>query len=89
MPHRADEADQERTPAGWAPTDDAPVKIFRKLYNKYLYNYQGYVELSEKLYRAWDNDEVLPRLQEREWKKRLGQVKEDMERSIAGLDILE
>jgi hypothetical protein len=37
-----------------------PVKMFRKHYDKYLENYQGYVELAERLYRARDNGEVPP-----------------------------
>ena len=60
-----------------------------KHYDKYLENYQGYVELAEKLYRARDNGEVPPGLEEREWEKWLHRVTEGIERTTARLDILE
>ncbi len=90
IPHPDDGAGQERVPTGRAPAgDDAPVKMFRKHYDKYLENYQGYVELAEKLYRARDNGAVPPGLEEREWEKRLRRIIEGIERTTARLDILE
>ncbi len=90
MPHPDDGADRERSPAREAASaGDAPVRMFRKHYDKYLENYQGYVELAEKLYQARDNGEVPPGLEEREWEKRLRRVNEGIERTTVRLDILE
>lgn len=69
---------------------DAPVKVDHKHYDKYLENYQGYVELAEKLYQTRDNGEVLPGSPaEREWEKRLRRVNDGIGRTTARLDILE
>ncbi len=66
------------------------IKMFRKHYDKYLENYQGYVELAEKLHRMRDNGEVPPGSSaEREWEKRLRRVIEGIERTSARLDTLE
>lgn len=90
MPHPDDGGDRVRASARREDaSSDAPGKMFRKHYDKYLENYQGYVELAEKLYRARDNGEVPPGLEEREWEKRLRRVNEGIERTTARLDILE
>lgn len=69
---------------------EAPTKMFRKHYDKYLENYQCYVELVEELYRMRDNGEVPPHsLDEREWEKRLHRVNQGIKRTTARLDILE
>ena len=64
--------------------------MFRKHYDKYLENYQGYVELAERLHRMRDNGEVTPGSREEgDWEKRLRRVNEGIERTTARLDILE
>jgi hypothetical protein len=80
-----------RAPAGQTHAQsEAPVKMFRKHYDKYLENYRGYVELAEGLYRTRENGEAPPgSLAEREWEKRLRRVNDGMARTTARLDILE
>jgi hypothetical protein len=64
--------------------------FFRKHYDKYLENYQGYVELAERLHRIRHSGELTPgSSEEREWEKRLRRVTEGIERTTARLDILE
>ena len=64
--------------------------MFRKHYDKYLENYQGYVELAERLYRMRDTGELPPGSRgEREWEEKLRRVNDGIERTIARLDILE
>jgi len=66
----------------------APVEMFRKHYDKYLENYQGYVELVEGLCRMRDG-EASGSLGEREWEERLRRVNDGITRTTARLDILE
>jgi hypothetical protein len=69
---------------------DAPVRMFRKHYDRYLENYEGYVRLAERLYRMRDNAEVpSASLAEREWEERLRRVNDGIKRTTARLDILE
>jgi hypothetical protein len=79
-------ASEEQTHA----RSDAPVKMDHKHYDKYLENYQGYVELAEKLYRMRKDGEV-PRGSpaELKWKKSLRRVHEGIERTTTKLDMLE
>jgi hypothetical protein len=64
--------------------------MFRKYYDKYLENYQGYVELAEGLYQKRDNDGITPgSFEEREWEERLRRVNDGIERTTVRLDILE
>lgn len=81
-----------KAPAGQergAPSD-APIKMFRKHYDKYLENYRGYVELAEGLYRVRGNGAVLPGSPgEREWEDSLRRVNDGIERTTTRLDILE
>jgi len=90
-PHPDDDVSPGRASAEQAPArSDVPVKIFRKHYDKYLENYEGYVKLAERIYKRWDDAEVLSgSLAEREWEERLGRVKDGIERTTARLDILE
>jgi hypothetical protein len=93
-PHPDDDVAPRRASEGQARArDDAPAtpaKMFRKHYDRYLENYQGYVDLAERLYRMRDNGEVPPgSLQEREWEKRLRRVNDGIGRTTARLDILE
>jgi len=89
-PHPDDGAGREKASEGQTRTgSDAPVKVFRKHYDKYLENYQGYVELAERLYQMRDNGEMPPGLEEREWENRLHRVNDGIERTTARLDILE
>jgi len=88
-PHPDDDVSPER--AGQAPPrSDVPVKIFRKHYDKYLENYEGYVKLAERIYRMRDDAELVPgSLAEREWEERLCRVNDGIKRTTARLDILE
>jgi hypothetical protein len=75
--------------AARAPSD-APVEMFRRHYDKYLENYEGYVKLAQRICRMRDDAEVPPgSLAEREWEERLRRVNDGIERTTARLDILE
>jgi hypothetical protein len=64
--------------------------MFRKYYDRYLENYQGYVELAEGLYRARENGEVpTGSVEEREWREKLRRAKDGVARTTSRLDILE
>ncbi len=90
-PHPDDDVSPRRTSAGTAPAPtDAPIEMFRRHYDKYLENYEGYVKLAERIYRMRDDAEVPPgSLAEREWEERLRRVNDGIERTTARLDILE
>jgi hypothetical protein len=89
MPHPDDVADQGKAPAR-QPRSDVRVEMFRKYYDRYLENYQGYVELAEGLYRARENGEVpLGSVEEREWREKLRRAKDGVARTTSRLDILE
>ncbi len=89
MPHPDDVADRGKAPARQSRSD-ARVEMFRKYYDRYLENYQGYVELAEGLYQARENDEVPPgSVEEREWREKLRRAKDGIARTTSRLDILE
>ena len=90
-PHPDDDVSPGGTPAGQArPLSDSPVKMFRRHYDKYLENYEGYVKLAERLYRMRDNAEVpAGSLAESQWEGRLRRVIDGIERTTARLDLLE
>ena len=90
-PHPDDDVNPGRTSAGTAPApSDAPIEMFRKHYDKYLENYEGYVKLAERIYRMRDDAGVRPgSLAEREWEERLRRVNDGIHRTTARLDILE
>lgn len=68
----------------------ASIEMFRKHYDKYLENYEGYVEIVEGLYRMRDEGGAPPGSPaEREWKERLRRVNDGIERTAARLDVLE
>jgi len=89
-PHPDDDVSPGRASAGAAraSSDDAPIEMFRRHYDKYLENYEGYVKLAQRIYRM--RDEAPPgSLAEREWEERLRRVNDGIERTTARLDILE
>src|SRR5215207_4028853 len=89
IPHPEDGAGSGRASAGRARSG-APEEMFRKYYDKYLENYQGYVELAEGLYHKRDNGGITPgSFEEREWEERLRRVNDGIERTTVRLDILE
>jgi hypothetical protein len=89
MPHPDDETDQAKAPAVQTRSG-AQVEMFRKYYDRYLKNYQGYVELAEGLYRARENGEAASgSVEEREWRERLRRAKDGIARTTSRLDILE
>jgi hypothetical protein len=90
-PHPDDDVSPGGTSAGQArPLSDSPVKMFRRHYDKYLENYEGYVKLAERLYRMRDNAEVpTGSLAERQWEGRVRRVVDGIERTTARLDLLE
>jgi hypothetical protein len=90
-PHPDDDVSPGGTSAGQArPLGDSPVKMFRRHYDKYLENYEGYVKLAERLYLVRDDAEVPPgSLAERQWEERLRRVTDGIQRTTARLDLLE
>ena len=89
LPHPDDEVESGGKLAGQT-RDGTQVEMFRKYYDRYLENYQGYVELAEGLYRARDNGEVSPgSFEEREWKERMRRASDGIERTATRLDLLE
>ena len=88
-PHPDDDVSPGTTSAGTAPApSDAPIEMFRRHYDKYLENYEGYVKLAERIYRMWDEASAGSGAV-REWEERLRRVKDGIERTTARLDILE
>ncbi len=90
-PHPDDDVSPGRAPAGQAAGPSAaPVEMFRRHYDKYLENYEGYVKLAERIYRMRDTPEMPPgSLAEREWEERLLRVNDGIDRTTARLDLLE
>lgn len=89
VPHPDDVPDPGKAPARQLRSG-ARVEMFRKYYDRYLENYQGYVELAEGLYRARENGEVPPgSVEEREWREKLRRAKDGITRTTSRLDILE
>jgi hypothetical protein len=91
-PHPDDDVSPGRASVGQAraPHDAVSVEMFRRHYDKYLENYEGYVKLAERIYRMRDDAEAPPGpLAEREWKERLRRVNDGIKRTTARLDILE
>jgi hypothetical protein len=90
-PHPDDDVSPGRAPAGqMSGPSAAPVEMFRRHYDKYLENYEGYVKLAERIYQMRDNAEsVHGPLAEREWEERLRRVNDGIKRTTARLDILE
>jgi len=64
--------------------------MFRKHYDKYLENYQGYLKLAEGLHRAQDEGAApAGSLTQGEWEERMRRVNDGIQRTAARLDILE
>lgn len=67
-----------------------PKKMFRKHYERYLENYEGYVKLAGSIYEMRDDGQVPPGSPaEHEWVERLRRVNDGIARTTARLDILE
>src|SRR5918997_132975 len=82
--------DDDVSPARAGEPGDAAVEMFRRHYDKYLENYEGYVKLAARLYRMRDDAEVPPgSAAEREWDGRLRRVTDGIQRTTSRLDILE
>ena len=90
-PHPDDDVSPGKAPAGQtADPSAAPVEMFRRHYDKYLENYEGYVKLAERIYQMRDNAESAHgALAQREWEERLRRVNDGIKRTTARLDILE
>ncbi len=89
MPH-PDDVDERGKASARQPRSDVRVEMFRKYYDRYLENYQGYVELAEGLYRARENGEApTGSVEEREWREKLRRAKDGVARTTSRLDILE
>ena len=85
-PHPDDDVSPARPYAPGA----AAVEMFRRHYDKYLENYEGYVKLAARLQQMRDDARVVPGSQaEREWEGRLRRVTDGIQRTTARLDILE
>lgn len=82
--------DDDVSPTRAGEPGEATVEMFRRHYDKYLENYEGYVKLAERLYRMRDEAEVPPgSVAVREWEGRLRRVADGIQRTTARLDILE
>ena len=82
--------DDDVSPTRAAAPGDAAVEMFRRHYDKYLENYEGYVKLAARLQQMRDDARVVPGSQaEREWEGRLRRVTDGIQRTTARLDILE
>jgi hypothetical protein len=82
--------DDDVSPAGASEPGQATVEMFRRHYDKYLDNYEGYVKLAERLFRMRDEAGNDPGpLAERQWEERLRRVADGIQRTTARLDILE
>jgi hypothetical protein len=90
-PHPDDDVTRGEAPAGQAAGPGAaPVEMFRRHYDKYLENYEGYVKLAERIYQMRGNAEISRgSLAEHEWEERLRRVNDGIKRTTARLDILE
>ena len=90
-PHPDDDVSPGKAPAGQAADPSAaPVEMFRRHYDKYLENYEGYVKLAERIHQMRDKAEsARGPLAEREWEERLRRVNDGIKRTTARLDILE
>jgi hypothetical protein len=89
-PHPDDDVSPGRASEQAPARSDVPVKIFRKHYDKYLENYEGYVKLAERIYKSQDDAAMVPgSLAQREWEERLRRVNDGIKRTTARLDILE
>jgi hypothetical protein len=70
--------------------DGTPVEIFRRHYDKYLDNYEGYVKLADRIRQISNQSGVSPGSPaEQEWTERLRRVDDGIKRTTARLDILE
>jgi hypothetical protein len=88
-PHPDDDVNPGRGGQEAGPSA-APVEMFRRHYDKYLENYEGYVKLAERIYQTRGNAETAHgSLGEREWEERLRRVNDGIKRTTARLDILE
>jgi hypothetical protein len=88
-PHPDDDVSPGRASAGSARApSDAPIEMFRRHYDKYLENYEGYVKLAQRIHGMLD-EAPSGSLAEREWEERLRRVNDGIERTTARLDILE
>jgi hypothetical protein len=82
--------DDDVSPGQARTSSAAPVEMFRRHYDKYLENYEGYVKLAERIYRVRDTAEMPPgSLAERGWEERLRRVNDGIDRTTARLDLLE
>jgi hypothetical protein len=90
-PHPDDDVTRGGAPAGQAAGPGAaPVEMFRRHYDKYLENYEGYVKLAGRIYQMRGNAEISRgSLAEHEWEERLRRVNDGIKRTTARLDILE
>lgn len=68
---------------------DASLKMFRRHYDKYLENYEGYVKLAERMCQTRDAGSDLDPLAKHEREERLRRVNDGIKRTTARLDILE
>jgi hypothetical protein len=82
--------DDDVSPARKSKPGDAAVEMFRRHYDKYLDNYEGYVKLAARLHRMRQDAEVHHgSAEESEWEGRLRRVTDGIQRTTARLDILE
>ncbi|HET7480183.1 MAG TPA: hypothetical protein VFJ72_11775 [Rubrobacteraceae bacterium] len=89
-PHPDDDIALGRAAERTRSQSDSPVEMFRRHYDKYLENYEGYVKLAERIHRMRRESGVAPDSPAgREWEERLRRANDGIDRTIARLDILE
>lgn len=89
-PHPDDDVPREKAAPGTPSSPDAPIEMFRKHYDRYLENYEGYVKLAERIHRMRDAAGAPPGSPERrEQEEKLRRVADGIKRTITRLDILE
>lgn len=89
-PHPDDDVSRERAASGETPSSEVPIEMFRKHYDRYLENYEGYVKLAERIHRMRDAGGAFPGSPERrEQEEKLRRVADGIKRTITRLDILE
>jgi hypothetical protein len=92
IPHPDDAPDKGTSPKlKRSQRSDDPVEMFRRHYDKYLDNYEGYLELIGMLYRIREGGETKQpaSFAEREWENRLRRANDGIKRTSVRLDTLE
>lgn len=89
-PHPDDGGVQRRSSEPLRALGDASIEMFRRHYDRYLENYEGYVKLAERTCRMRETAGAVPGSPEdREWQEKMDRVNDSIKRTTTRLDILE